>query len=125
VPEEASQEAGRRASRRVEAGEYAEAAHFESLAATRSGGMERLYEWALIDVEPTVARSTRRGGAPITAFKRFLLRLLVQYHNEQAAQISRFNVHLTGELDVRFSRLEDRIREFERRLDRLERTVRR
>jgi hypothetical protein len=63
-----------------------------------------------------VARSTRRGGGPITAFKRFLLRMLLQYHNELEAQTTRFNLHLLGHVGA----LEDRVDKLERRVRELE-----
>ena len=44
--------------------------------------------------------STRRGGAPITGFKRLLLRLLRQYFVELEAQQTRFNIALLERLDA-------------------------
>jgi hypothetical protein len=61
-------------------------------------------------------RSTRRAGAPITRFKRFLVRMLRQYNNEEQAQVTRFNVHLLGYVAA----LEDRVERLERRLRELE-----
>jgi hypothetical protein len=49
----------------------------------------------------------------VTRFKRFLARMLGQYHNEQNAQIGRFNVHLLGyvaQLEERVAELEERLR---------------
>ena len=62
-------------------------------------------------------RSTRRAGAPITRFKRFLVRMLRQYNNEEQAQVTRFNVHLLGYVAV----LEDRVETLERGLRDVER----
>jgi hypothetical protein len=70
---------------------------------------ERLSEWAVIEPDPRSVYSTRRYGAPLTAFKRGLLRLLAQYHAELTSQQSRFNVKLVDEL-----------RALERRVDELE-----
>src|SRR5688500_19555998 len=53
---------------------------------------QQLREWALIEVDTELLRSTRRAGAPVTGFKRLLLRLLRQYTNELEAQQTRFNV---------------------------------
>ena len=72
---------------------------------------QQLREWALIDVDASLLRSTRRAGAPVTAFKRILLRLLRQYTIELEAQQTRFNV---GAL-ARLQELERRLEELERR----------
>jgi hypothetical protein len=69
----------------------------------------RLLEWALIDPDLGHVRSTRRLGAPITALKRLLLRLLAQYHAELLAEQARFNLNLVrymGELEQRVEELE-------------------
>ena len=73
---------------------------------------EQLFRWGVIEPDLEDVRSTRRFGAPFTAFKRLLLRLLEQYHAELLAQQTRFNVAIIGEL-----------RELERRLDELERRL--
>jgi hypothetical protein len=73
--------------------------------------LAKLYEWALIDPDLRDVRSTRRYGAPMTALKRGLLRLLSQYHAALIAEQVRFNVTLLGHL----KRLEDRIEALERR----------
>ncbi|MGI8904311.1 MAG: hypothetical protein ACR2IP_11795 [Solirubrobacteraceae bacterium] len=69
----------------------------------------KLFEWALIEPDLRDVRSTRRLGAPITALKRGLLRLLAQYHGELIAEQTRFNVYLVGYV----RRLEERIDELE------------
>ncbi|MDQ4040936.1 MAG: hypothetical protein M3141_04225 [Actinomycetota bacterium] len=113
TPEEAAAEARRRARER----EYpVDPTRLEALGADERGGLSRLQEWAAIEVSPDVVRSTRRTGAPITRFKRFLARMLLQYHNEEHAQITRFNVHLLGYVAA----LEERVAELERRLERRE-----
>jgi hypothetical protein len=109
TPEEAAAEAVRRAAE----GDYQDAARLDALGAGEKAGLSRLQEWAAIDVEPDVARSTRRAGAPVTRFKRFLLRMLLQYHNEEHAQVTRFNVHLLGYVAA----LEARVAELEKRLE--------
>jgi hypothetical protein len=74
---------------------------------------ERLSEWAVIDPDLRSVRSLRRFGAPLTALKHGLLRLLAQYHAELTAQQSRFNVKLVDELQA----LERRVEALERTLD--------
>ena len=71
---------------------------------------EALSEWALLSVDPDVAYSTRRAGAPVTALKRLLMRMLRQYHIELEAQQTRFNIGVAT-----------RLRELEERVERLER----
>ena len=107
TPEEAAREAARRA---------AAAGHpdLEALGEDERGGLARLQEWAVVEVEPEAVRSTRRAGAPVTRFKRFLARMLLQYHNDQNAQVTRFNVHLLGYV----AQLEGRVAELEERLAR-------
>ena len=70
----------------------------------------KLMEWAAIEPDLAEVRSTRPHGAPITALKRALVRLLVQYNGQLAAQQTRFNVNLLA----RVRRLEDRLDELER-----------
>ena len=61
--------------------------------------LARLREWAIIEVDPELLYSTRRGGAPITWFKRVLLRLMRQYTTELEAQQTRFNVGVVAYLE--------------------------
>jgi hypothetical protein len=117
TPERAAAEAAERARAARAAGEFADAERLEALDPLERPSLERLREWAVLEVKPDVARSTRRLGAPVTRFKRFLLRMLVQYHNEMLAQETRFNLHLAGYVGV----LEERIRELEGRVRELER----
>jgi len=70
----------------------------------------KLLEWAVISPELHDVRSTRRYGAPLTAFKRILVRLLAQYHSELTAQQTRFNLNLLA----RMRALEERVEELER-----------
>jgi hypothetical protein len=109
TPEQALERARAAAAARREAGQYpASETTIEDLSeATPS--RERLLEWALIDPDLASVRSTRRWGAPITAVKRALLRLLSQYHAEMLAEQSRFNANLlryVDELEERIERLE-------------------
>jgi hypothetical protein len=109
---DAAAEAARRAAAARIDGRYADAAAVERIGDDERGGLDRLHDWAMIEVDPEGIRSTRALGAPITRLKRSLVRLLVQYHGEQEAQISRFNLHLVGYVGA----LEDRIAELERKL---------
>lgn len=76
----------------------------------------KLFEWGLIEPDMRNVRSTRWWGAPITAFKRALLRLLAQYHTELIAEQARFNVNLVEYV----RRLEERVERLERKLERRE-----
>ena len=66
--------------------------------------MEKLMEWAVIETDPALVRSTRWYGAPITWFKRALRHALRQELGQAYAQQSRFNVMMATRLAV----LEDR-----------------
>lgn len=68
-----------------------------------------LSEWAVIEIEPALLYSTRRGGAPITGLKRLLMRLLRQYFVELEARQTRFNLGVLAaisEIEQRMNRLE-------------------
>jgi hypothetical protein len=60
--------------------------------------LDDLERWARIHVDPDGVYSTRRLGAPITGFKRLLLRLLRQQQVEMEAQQTRFNVAVVEHL---------------------------
>jgi hypothetical protein len=95
----------------AEAGARARSAGYEDLSGfgVESGEdltLEALQRWALIEVDPEeTVYSTRRLGAPITALKRGLVRMLRQYLNEATSQQTRFNVHLLAYVAA----LEDRV----------------
>ncbi len=76
----------------------------------------RLLEWAILEADVDMVRSTRRWGQPITAAKRGLVHALRQYLGQLTGQQTRFNHHLL----LYASRLEDRVSELERQLARLE-----
>jgi hypothetical protein len=64
-------------------------------------GRELLSEWAVIDIDPDeFVYSTRTAGAPITAVKRLLVRLLRQYMLELEARQTRFNIAVLARLDA-------------------------
>lgn len=74
----------------------------------------KLFAWAVIEPDVSEIRSDRRWGAPVTAVKRLLLRLLAQYHVQLIADQSRFNVALlrsVSALEARVAELEDRLEE--------------
>jgi hypothetical protein len=116
-PEQALERARTAAASMRAAGGYGE--QDTSVELTRGEALTsgKLFEWALIEPDLRNVRSTRRLGAPITALKRALLRLLGQYHAELIAEQARFNVNLV--LYVRG--LEDRVAELERELEHAER----
>jgi hypothetical protein len=61
--------------------------------------LARLREWAIIEVDPDLVYSTRKGGAPVTWVKRMMLRLMRQYTTELEAQQTRFNVGVVAYLE--------------------------
>jgi hypothetical protein len=65
---------------------------------------EKLMEWAVIETDPALVRSTRRLGGPITWLKRSLRHLLRQELGQAYAQQSRFNLMVA----TRLAELEDR-----------------
>jgi hypothetical protein len=112
TPEEALERARAELSTMRDAGAYGEASERRPLPATGAITTGKLFEWALIEPDLRDVRSTRRGGAPITAFKRLLLRLLAQYHGELIAEQTRFNVNLVSHV----RHLEERIEELEQQV---------
>jgi hypothetical protein len=72
----------------------------------------KLAEWSLIDPQLDRVYSTRRLGAPITWFKRLLIRMLRQYLGEALAQESRYNAAATAHI----LNLEERVRDLEEQL---------
>jgi hypothetical protein len=59
---------------------------------------EKLMKWAVIETDPSLVRSTRRLGGPITWLKRGLRHLLRQELGQAYAQQSRFNLMLVTRL---------------------------
>lgn len=60
--------------------------------------IERLTEWAVIETDPALVRSTRWWGAPITWYKRLLRHLLRQELGQAYAQQTRFNLMVVARL---------------------------
>jgi hypothetical protein len=109
-PEEAIARARREAASMRDTGAYDDAPASVAAEPSDSITTAKLYEWALIEPDLREVRSTRRFGAPVTAFKRALLRLLQQYHASLIAEQTRFNVNLL----VHVRRLEERIEALEK-----------
>lgn len=108
-PEEALAAARAAAAAARERGAYADDLTGFEIAPTDRITTEQLMEWAVIEPDEDLMRSTRRAGAPITWFKRLLLRGLQQHFNELTSQQSRFNLHVL----VHVAELEDRVRRLE------------
>jgi hypothetical protein len=109
-PEQALEQARAAAASMRARGAYGEPPERVETAPAGSDTTERLLQWALIEPDVGEVRSTRRWGAPVTALKRGLLRLLLQYHSSLIAEQTRFNVNLL----VHVRRLEERIEALER-----------
>jgi hypothetical protein len=107
-PEQALEEARRRAAAQAPAGAELEGLTIEP---TDRVDLEQLIEWAVAEPDPEKVRSTRALGAPITALKRGLVHLTRQQTGDLLAQQARFNLHLltrVAELEERVKRLEDK-----------------
>jgi len=77
---------------------------------TERVSIEQLMEWANIEPDPDLMRSTRKLGAPITWAKRQLVHVMRQYLRELQSQQTRFNLNVLirlAELEDRVARLED------------------
>lgn len=112
-PEAALAEARARVAAARAAGGYADDLEGFTIAPTDRIGTDTLMEWALIEPDEELVRSTRVWGAPITWLKRRLLHVLRQYHGQLTAEQTRFNMHLlvhVAELEDRIVRLEEEAR---------------
>jgi len=78
---------------------------------TERVSIEQLMEWANIEPDPDLMRSTRKLGAPITWAKRQLVHVMRQYLRELQSQQTRFNLNLL----IRLAELEDRVARLEER----------
>jgi hypothetical protein len=108
-PEDALDAARAAAAAARERGAYDDTLEGFAIEPTDRVSTETLMEWAVIEPDETLMRSTRRLGAPVTALKRVLLRALQQQFNELTSQQTRFNLHLlihVAELEDRVARLE-------------------
>jgi hypothetical protein len=107
-PEQALEEARRRAAAQGPAGEELEGLTIEP---TDRVDLEQLIEWAVAEPDPDKVRSTRALGAPITALKRGVVHMTRQQTGDLLAQQARFNLHLltrVAELEERIKRLEEK-----------------
>ena len=114
APEDALEHARAEAARKRAAGGYAKAgagALDDSIVSARPS-VELLSRWAVIEGDPELLYSTRRAGAPVTALKRLLVRLLRQYLVEVEARQTRFNIALLAS-----------VQDLERRTEVLERAA--
>ncbi len=82
-----------------------------SIEPTERVSIEQLMEWANIEPDPDLMRSTRRLGAPITWAKRQLVHVMRQYLRELQSQQTRFNLNVL----IRVAELEDRVARLEQR----------
>lgn len=111
TPEEALSAAREAAAAARARGAYADDLGGFAIEPTDRITSEQLIEWAAIEPDVALMRSTRRAGAPVTFLKRLLLRGLQQYHNELTAQQTRFNLNLLAYV----AELEDRVKALEER----------
>ena len=100
-PEDAAAAARESAERKRADGAYPQDATADAGAPPAGPDLARLREWAIIEVDTDLVYSTRKGGAPITWFKRMLMRLMRQYTTELEAQQTRFNVGVVAYLESR------------------------
>jgi hypothetical protein len=113
-PEDALAAAQAAAAAARERGAYDDTLEGFAIEPTDRVSTESLMEWAVIEPDEGLMRSTRKLGAPVTAVKRVLLRALQQQFNELTSQQTRFNLHLlihVAELEDRVARLEEVSRE--------------
>ena len=110
TPEEALEAARAAAAAARERGAYADDLGGFAIAPTDRVTVEQLLEWAVIEPDPELVRSTRRRGGAITFAKRALLHVLRQYHAQAHAQQTRFNLHAA----VRLAELEERLERLEK-----------
>ena len=61
--------------------------------------IDKLLDWAIIETDPALVRSTRWWGAPVTWYKRALRRAMRQELGQAYAQQSRFNLMVVQRLE--------------------------
>lgn len=109
TPEEAVEAARRAVADARARGAYADDLSGFEVAPTAGVDIEQLLEWAVIEPDIELVRSTRRWGGPITWAKRALVHVLRQYLGQIVAEQTRFNLHAAlrlAELEQRLERLE-------------------
>ena len=110
-PEEALEAARRAAAEARARGAYADDLTGRAFEPSGRVTTEQLIEWAVIEPDLELVRSTRSWGRPITAAKRGLVWVLRQYLAQLASQQTRFNLHAAvriAELEEELERLRDR-----------------
>lgn len=75
--------------------------------------LDQLLDWAVVEPDLDLVRSTRRFGAPVTFAKRLLARMLRQYNGQMLAQQQRLNIQLALTVD----HLAERVKQLEERRD--------
>jgi hypothetical protein len=108
-PEDALDAARRAVADARARGAYADDLSGFEVAPTEGAGLEQLLEWAVIEPDVELVRSTRRWGGPITWAKRTLVHVLRQYLGQIVAEQTRFNLHAA----LRLADLERRVEELE------------
>ena len=104
-PEEALEAARRAAADARARGAYGDDLSGFAVEPSDRVSVEQLLEWAVIEPDPDLVRSTRRYGRPLTAVKRALRHVLRQELGQAYAQQTRFNLHVA----MRLAELEDRV----------------
>jgi hypothetical protein len=99
-PENAADAARAAAERKRREGLYPPDTHAHTGKPPAGPDIVRLREWAIVEVDPTLVYSTRKGGALVTWLKRMMLRLMRQYTTELEAQQTRFNVGVVAYLEA-------------------------
>lgn len=112
-PEDALDAARRAVADARARGAYADDLSGFTVAPTDRITTEQLLEWAVIEPDLDLVRSTRRWGGPITLAKRSLVHVLRQYLAQVVSQQTRFNLHAA----VRLAELEERVERAERGRD--------
>lgn len=109
-PEDALEAARRAVTEARARGAYTDDLSGFRVAPTDRVDTARLLEWAVIEPDLDLVRSTRRWGGPITWAKRALVHVLRQYLLQLASQQTRFNLHAA----IRLAELEERLERAER-----------
>lgn len=109
-PEDALEAARRAVAEARARGAYADDLSGFTVEPTDRISTEQLLEWAVIEPDLDLVRSTRRHGGPITAVKRAAVHVLRQYLAQVVSQQTRFNLHAA----VRLAELEERLERLER-----------
>jgi hypothetical protein len=104
-PEDALEAARRSAAEARARGAYGDDLSGFTVEPTDKVTTEQLLDWAVIEPDLELVRSTRRWGGPITAAKRGLVFVLRQYLGQLAAQQTRFNLHAA----IRIAELEEEV----------------